>query len=302
MKALDIIRQVTEGEDPKHFFKNVMPSIAPPYVVFLRQHGLRNNRYQPYSLTWYYTGDKIYDNGPWATSEQLAAQYRNLGQARSAILKALENGQWLYGFRDPHSYQIAEVKPWQSSGTGLLFNYVNTYPVTESEDPKQTFKQLPRKPTNQFEVGEEIIHGTGDTRDIMEACLNALKRLDKFRFMAEISDHDVFQYTTLGDIENDFDPEYYLYEHLFDVMQKYCPMFTYFGGRYADGAIGCWPPESEHIDDLVGTGKLTFLQDHQAFGVMHGDFTGIETRYVLVEYDGDMELWDSLTKQPVWKY
>jgi hypothetical protein len=179
--------------------------------------------------------------------------------------------------------------------------------LLDGEDPKQTFKKLPRKPEHQFEVGEEVIRGTGDTRDIMDACLNALKRLDKNRFNAEISDHDVFQYTTLGDIHNDFDPEYYLYEHLFNVLQKYCPPFTYFGSYEADGSIGCWPPDHMTIEELKDSDKLTYFDDHadaeEAQRIANGDFAHVPTRYVLVDRaGGGMELWDSTTRQLVWKY
>ena len=179
--------------------------------------------------------------------------------------------------------------------------------VLEGEDPKEFLKRVAYGLKPHFEVGEEVISATGDTRDIIEACLQALKRMDKARFSAEISDHDVFQYTSLGEIENDFDPEYYLYEHLYNVLQKYCPPMTYFGSYEADGSVGCWPIDGDAISQMVDTDELFYIDEsvnpEQADTVRRGDFSDIEPPYVMIEDPfTHKELWDKQHKRLVWKW
>lgn len=177
--------------------------------------------------------------------------------------------------------------------------------LVEAEDPKGFIKRVLKQQKPQFEVGYEVISGTGITRDIMDACLTALKELDRNAFLQEISDSDVFNYSTLGEADPDFDPDYYTYEHLFNRLQKYCPPLTYFGSREADGAIGCWPPDSMAIDDLVAEGKATYVGENEtlrAHQIHQGDFTTVDAPYVLIEYDGDLECWSKATRQKLWHY
>lgn len=181
--------------------------------------------------------------------------------------------------------------------------------VLEGEDPKEFLKRHSAKEqaqSHQLGVGDEVITGTGDTRDIMEACFDALKRLDKGRFAAELSDHDVYQYTTLGEIHNDFDPEYYLYERLFNILQKYCPPFTYFGSLEADGSIGCWPLDNMALEDMED-GKITLVDEHDnpqwASAIRRGDFTGIISPHVIIDKQGGgKELWNTQTFEKVWDW
>lgn len=179
--------------------------------------------------------------------------------------------------------------------------------ILEGEDPKNFLQRVMPTMKPMLRVGEELIRGTGDTRDIMEACLDALKRLDKARFAAEISDHDVFQYTSLGEIHNDFDPEFYLYERLFSILQKYCPPMAYFGSHEADGSIGCWPIDGEAIEAMVDRDELFYLDarenPEQARAVRSGDFTGISPIYTMIEEPaGGKELWDRRTAKMLWEW
>ena len=176
--------------------------------------------------------------------------------------------------------------------------------VVEAENPKDFLRRLQAdaKTKRQFNIGEEVIHGTGVTRDIMDACLEALRVLSQEAYDAEIDD-EIIRYLATEETEPDFDPEYYLYEHLFDVLQKYCPPFTYFGSNEADGAIGCWPPDSMAIEELADNGELTHITDEddaRCLAVMHGDFSTVDAPYALIEYDGDMELWCKATRQKIW--
>lgn len=176
--------------------------------------------------------------------------------------------------------------------------------LLDGEDPKAFIKSLPRKQDDKLTVGEEVISGTGDTRDIMDACLNTLKRLDKHRFAAEISDHDVFQYTTLGDIHNDFDPEYYLYERLFNILQKYCPPFTYFGSLEADGSIGCWPLDNMTLEEQENVTLVDEDENPQlADALRRGDFGDIPTPYAIIDkHGGGKELWNTQTFEKIWEW
>jgi len=159
---------------------------------------------------------------------------------------------------------------------------LNARTIIEAETPKGTFSQFPRGP--QLDVGYEAISGTGITRDIISACLGTLKTIDEKAFLSEMENSDVAEYVQGG--EPDFDPDYYLYEHLFNVLQEYCPPFTYFGGFEADGAIGCWPYSDMDLEEQADLGKLTIINAHmneQAHAVLAGNYTGITTRYVIVE-------------------
>jgi len=181
--------------------------------------------------------------------------------------------------------------------------------VLEGEDPKEFLRRVLKQSghkKNMLSVGEEVISGTGDTRDIMEACLNALKALDRDRFAAELSDHDVFQYTTLGEIHNDFDPEYYLFERLFSILQKYCPLFSYFGHLEADGSVGCWPLDNMALEDME-EGKVTLVDERenpqQANAIRRGDFGGIPSPYAIIDKaQGGKELWNTQTFVKIWDW
>ena len=179
--------------------------------------------------------------------------------------------------------------------------------VLEGEDPKAFLKKIAPRQNNLLGVGEEVICCTGNVRDIMDACLYRLEQLDPAQYAAELEDSDVGAYREQGEAVQlpEFDPEYYTYEHLFNVMQKYCPPFSYFGSHQADGSIGCWPPDTMAIEELVDTDKLTYFGEdrpEQALAVIRGDYSEVNTRYVLIEYDGDMELWDSQRHVKVWEF
>lgn len=176
--------------------------------------------------------------------------------------------------------------------------------VLEGEDPKRFLKTV--APRNLLQVGETVIRCTGNTCDIMGACLLRLKAMDKARYADEIADSDVRTYCTQGEEVQlpNFDPEYYTYEHLFNIMQEYCPPCTYFGSSESDGDIGCWPPDTMAREEMNDMGQLTWFDDahlEQSEAVRRGDYTGIRTRYVLIDY-GDLELWDSQRHEIVWSY
>jgi hypothetical protein len=179
--------------------------------------------------------------------------------------------------------------------------------VLEGEDPKRFLKRVTPRKEHKLHVGEEVIRGTGITRDILDACLYRLEQLDPVQYAAELDDSDVATYREQGEAAQlpDFDPEDYTYEHLFGVMQKYCPPWTYFGSYEADGSIGCWPPDPMAREEMNDTGQLTWFDDDhgaQSEAVRRGDYTGIQTRYVLIDYDGDLELWDSQRHEIIWSY
>jgi hypothetical protein len=180
--------------------------------------------------------------------------------------------------------------------------------VLEGEDPKSFLKRVAPRKENTLQVGETVISGTGIVRDIMDACLYRLEQLDPAQYAAELEDSDVGAYREQGEAVQlpQFDPEYYTYEHLFNVMQKYCPPCSYFGSYEADGSIGCWPPDATAIDEMVDTEKLTYISDEQpeqGEAIRRGDYTGIHTRYVIVDWhNGPMELWDSQRHVKVWEF
>ena len=178
--------------------------------------------------------------------------------------------------------------------------------VLEGENPKHFFQRImPHQAPRLMQVGEEVCHGTGDTRDIMSACIDKLQELDAGLAKQELEDSDVANYVKDGVEAPDFDPEWYCFEHLYGVMQKLCPPFSYFGHHEADCSVGCWPPDTMTIEELADMDKLTYFdEDHgtEAQAVSNGDFTQVPTRYVLIEIDGDQELWDKTTRKLVWRY
>ena len=180
--------------------------------------------------------------------------------------------------------------------------------VLEGEDPKAFLKRVAPR-SNKLQVGEEVIRGTGITQDIMDACLTRLEQLDPAQYAAELEDSEVAAYREQGDAAQlpDFDPEYYTYEHLFNVMQKYCPPCTYFGSYPADGSIGCWPPDTMDREEMNDVGHLTYFREQVQPGevgaIQRGDYTFISTRYVLIEHPrGNLELWDSQRHEMVWTF
>jgi len=162
--------------------------------------------------------------------------------------------------------------------------------VLEGEDPKEFLKRMSAAASKpHLEPGEEVCHATGITRDLLRSCFEALKNLDPATYQEELND-EVQSY--LGGNENleDFDPEWYLFEHLYSVLQKYCPPFTYFGNLEADGTLGCWPIGSDGIEEAVDRGDLTFVNEGQEperyAAILNGDFSTIQTPYVMVKSPG----------------
>lgn len=173
--------------------------------------------------------------------------------------------------------------------------------LLEGEDPKAFLKSLPRRKT--LEVGEVVCRPTSHASDIIRSCLRRLEDLDPARFAEEMTD-EIKHYLETDDPGDDFDPDYYAYEKLQDLMQDYCPPFTTFGWD-SGGDLGCNPPEQDAIDEWVDDGKLTVKTDEPEIrAIERGDFSGIATRYVLTggHYVASMTLWDKLTRTKIWDY
>lgn len=179
---------------------------------------------------------------------------------------------------------------------------MNARTLIEAETPKKTFKAMPRQ-VPMMEVGEEVLRATGDTREIIGATLGALKALDRKAFFDEM-DSDLEAYLR-GEDPPEFDPEFYCYERLFPHMDRYCPPFSYYGSYEADGSIGCWPYQDDAMEEQADQGKLTIVNGHQnpegAEAALNGDYTGIETRYVLV-YALKTTLVDTQAGKTVWEW
>lgn len=177
--------------------------------------------------------------------------------------------------------------------------------VLEDLDPKAILRHLSANRKRLLSVGETVISGTGVAQDIMRACLYRLQQLDRAKYDEEMENPDVVDYLENEEPIDEFDPEEYTYEHLFNVMQEYCPPFTYFGNHETDGSIGCWPPDTMAREELDQADQLTWYDDRhaeQSEAIRRGDYTGILTRYVLIEYRGNLELWDSQRHTLLWTY
>jgi len=160
--------------------------------------------------------------------------------------------------------------------------------VLEGEDPKDFLRRMSAAQTKQLEVGEEVCHSTGIVKDHIEACLYRLQQLDPVEGQEQMSD-EVRAYLRGANPEDwvNFDPDYYGFEVLPSVMQKYCPPFSYFGGNEGDGSLGCWPIGHDGIEEAVDRDELTFVDardDNERYtAIAGGDFSSIQTPYVLLE-------------------
>jgi hypothetical protein len=177
--------------------------------------------------------------------------------------------------------------------------------VLEGEDPKEIFRQFASRASNFFEPGEEICHSTGICHDVLEAMFFDLKQRDPAKYR-ELMNDEIEAYLQDENAVGDFDPEHFTYEQMPNVMQKYCPPFTYFGTNEGDGCWGCWPYSTMDLSDNVDEGVLA-LVDHteqeRAYHIRQGDWTGVEAPFALIVADNDeQELWSKTTRRRVWKW
>ena len=159
--------------------------------------------------------------------------------------------------------------------------------IDEAIDPKRVLRSLRRR--EQMSVGEEVISGTGITRDIMEATFDKLKELNPIVYEDLMTD-EIREYLAGGE-PADFDPEYYLYEQLFPHMGLYCPPFTYFGSYEADGSIGCWPIDEMELEELVDKGVLV-IQHGETPDWSDRGIIGYHKNLILIKPSGSKECWD----------
>lgn len=174
---------------------------------------------------------------------------------------------------------------------------MNARQVIEAETPKKTFRALPRQ--QWLNVGETVIQGTSDTRDIMRATLDRLAQLNPADHQAELTD-EVEAYLR-GREPEDFDPEYYLFEQLFNHMALYCLPFTYYGFLEADGSVGCWPVDRMSIEMAADSGKVDVQYAEE------NEEPNLNVRAPYVYWDntqagGGRDLWDTRTKKLVWSW
>ena len=171
---------------------------------------------------------------------------------------------------------------------------MNARQLIEAETPKQALRYI-KRPKEQFTVGEEFGHATSDAKSVIEAGLEALRTVDRAKYEETMSG-EVGDYLR-GDNPEDFDPDYFACERLFDMLNPYCPPFTYFGFYEADGSIGCWPWDSMSLEDYeaMHPDKLTYE------GPV--DFTGVESTYIVaVNENGRKECWDVASRKMLWQW
>jgi hypothetical protein len=116
-------------------------------------------------------------------------------------------------------------------------------------------------------VGEEVIHGTSNSNDIIEACLDKLKETDTRSYVALNAEYRAMA-------ENDNAVDEFLYECLEPVMQKLCPPLTYFGSHPGDGSrLGCWPFDDATYQDMAESGRIAYgsLLEGTADSIIEGN-------------------------------
>ncbi len=146
-------------------------------------------------------------------------------------------------------------------------------------------------------VGDEVISGTSITRDIMEATLCKLHELDPAKY-EETLDVDVGEYLNGREVA-DFDPDYFLMEILFTIMDDYCPAFTYFGFYEADGSVGCWPWDDMGLEDFAARKPemLSYQEDAD-----QPDFSSGSKFVVIQTPQGHKQCWETATRKQLWKW
>jgi hypothetical protein len=176
---------------------------------------------------------------------------------------------------------------------------LNARSIIEAETPKKAFRRLPRQ-SQRMKVGEEVISGTSITRDIMEATLSKLHALDPAKYDETLTT-EVAGYLNNDEMQDaDFDPDYFLMEVLFAIMDDYVPAFTYFGFYEADGSVGCWPWDDMSLEDFADRhpDKLTIQADRD-----QPDYTDAHSQHIItMTPTGHKQCWHVPTRTQVWAW
>lgn len=181
--------------------------------------------------------------------------------------------------------------------------------VESGEKPADFFKRK--------EVGSQkgmltigtVSRGTMVERHLIRRFMAALEEVDRSAYKQLRNDPDLAAFWEALDNNRDEDtPELReegsnLLEHLFDVLNKFCPPYTYFGAHEGDGSdYGCWV-DRERLDAGLENGDVVRV----AFDSPEARDLGVEmvpevahqpgVTHILV---GDNALYDAKTGKLVW--
>lgn len=174
---------------------------------------------------------------------------------------------------------------------------MNARQIIEAESPKRIFQRLPRQRWPLY-PGKEVSSATGDTRYIIRQTLALLKEIDPAKYQAELDGYELTDYLAgNADLPAETDPEWYLFEHLFSVLTKYCPPFTYFGFLEADGSVGCWPYDGMSME--MADDKVTVQEGSEP------DWNGITTPYLYLDNTaagGGRDFYETRTRSLLWSW
>jgi hypothetical protein len=184
----------------------------------------------------------------------------------------------------------------------------------EGESPKDFLKrhaanrrELQAKNVRVFPLGT-ICHGTLDTDYLVKRFLDAIEWADPpeaARLRKENA--DVIDLGQHPDDDLAEQQSYFLNETLWDVMNEYCPAYTYFGSNEGDGSdFGVWI-SSESLEDDIQSGAVALFEpptpEYQAWsedGTVPDKEAVDDAEYVLFRRDYRMSLYDATTKKEVW--